>query len=96
MTHQTRPPELEREFPELELSLRLSQLEGAFKFLDYMNNELHEADRSVTEQQTVKRNLTRVMECRDLFKQIVNKHRDSKKSSIANEQLAHNQFIHDS
>jgi hypothetical protein len=48
MTHQTTSPELNRDFPELELSLKLSQLEGAFKFLDYMNNELHEPKRNVT------------------------------------------------
>lgn len=96
MTHQTTPPELNREFPELELSLKLSQLEGAFKFLDYMNNELHEAKRNVTEQRTVKSSLTRVIECRNLFKQIINSNRAVRKSSISNEQLANQQFLHDS
>ena len=62
-------------YPELELSLKLSQLEGAFKFLDHMNNELSDAPRNTTERETVIRNLTRVQECRVLFKEIVNKHR---------------------
>ena len=83
------------EFPELELSLKLSQLEGAFKFLDYMNNDLPQAARNVTEQQTVKRNLNRVQQCRELFNYIVNKNRKGV-SKPTNNELAQQQFLHDS
>lgn len=62
-------------YPELELSLKLSQLEGAFKFLVHMNNELSDVPRNTTERETVIRNLTRIQECRALFKEIVNKHK---------------------
>ena len=64
-----------KSYPELELSIKLSQLEGAFKFLDHVNNALQDAPRNVTERETIKRNLDRVQECRELFKVIVNKHR---------------------
>jgi len=64
-----------KSYPEIELSIKLSQLEGAFKFLDHVNNQLEEAPRNVTERETVKRNLARVQECRELFKQIISKHR---------------------
>jgi hypothetical protein len=94
MTHQQRQPFMS-EFPELELSLKLSQLEGAFKFLDYMNSDLPNAARNVTEQQTVKRNLDRVVECRKLFNYIINKNRKDV-SRPTNDELAQQQFIHDS
>ena len=77
MSHQPREPEF-KEYPELELSLKLSQLEGAFKFLDYMNNGKtvtgEDFPRNSTERSSVDRGLKRVQECRALFKQIVNKH----------------------
>jgi hypothetical protein len=64
-----------KSYPEIELSIKLSQLEGAFKFLDHLNNQSTDAPRNVTERETVKRNLERVQECRQLYKQVINKHR---------------------
>lgn len=74
MSHQPREAD-HKKFPELELSLKLSQLEGCLKFLNYLNNEVEDVPRNETEKQSIKRNLDRVIECRQLFKQIVNKHR---------------------
>lgn len=66
-------------YPELELSLKLSQLEGALKFLDYMNTGKtvtgEDFPRNTTERSSVDRGLKRVQECRMLFKEIVNKHK---------------------
>ena len=61
-------------YPELELGLKLSQLEGCFKFLTHMNIDLIDAPRNVTEQETVKRNLKRVQECRELYREILKTH----------------------
>ena len=88
-------------YPELDLSLKLSQIENALKFLDYVNNEKKEDgsdfSRNTTERQTIKRNLERVRECRDIFKNIVNDHKDTKhKLSVDVFKLAREQFLHDS
>lgn len=68
-----------KSYPELELSLKLSQLEGTLRFLDYMNNGKtvtgEDFPRNVTERSSVDRSLKRIQECRELFKQIVNKHK---------------------
>lgn len=78
MTHQPRDINHET-YPEMELSLKLSQIESAFKFLEYMNNEKtitgEELPRNTTERCSVKRNHERVQECRQLLKQIINEYR---------------------
>lgn len=65
-------------YPELELSLKLSQLEGTFKFLNYMNTDKtvtgEDFPRNTTERSSVSRGLQRVQECRRLFNEIINKH----------------------
>jgi len=66
-------------YPELELCLKLSQLEGTLKFLDYMNTGKtvtgEDFPRNLTERNSVDRALKRIQESRVLFKQIVNKHK---------------------
>ena len=67
------------DYPELVLARKLSQLEGTFKFLDYMNNGKtvtgEDMPRNTTERSSVNRGLERVQECRRLFKEILNKNR---------------------
>lgn len=60
---------------ELDLSTKLSQLEGAFKFLDYINNDLDNVPRNKTEQQTIKTNLKRIKDVRIMMKALLSKHR---------------------
>jgi hypothetical protein len=78
MSHQPRESD-HKEYPELELALKLSQLEGTFQFLDYMNNGKtvtgEDFPRNTTERSSVDRGLKRVQECRQLFKEILNKNR---------------------
>ena len=88
-------------YPELDLSLKLSQIENALKFLDYVNNEKKEDgsdfSRNTTERQTIKRNLERVQECKDIFKDILNKHKNNQnKQQVDIFKLAREQFLHDS
>lgn len=88
-------------YPELDLSLKLSQIENALKFLDYVNNEKKEDgsdfSRNTTERQTIKRNLERVRECRSIFKNILNKHKNNQnKQQVDIFKLAREQFLHDS
>ena len=63
---------------EMDLALKLSQLEGAFRFLDYVNNEKtvtgHDMPRNTTERSSVKTNLARIKEVRQLYKSLLNKH----------------------
>ncbi len=83
-----------KSYPELELSLKLSQLEGTFKFLQYMNNGKTAAGesfpRNLTERRSVERSLKRVQECRQLFKDIINKHQIEPDPSPAIEQAKGN------
>ena len=78
MSHQPRESD-HKEYPELELALKLSQLEGTFQFLDYMNNGKtvtgEDFPRNTTERSSVDRGLKRVQECRQLFKEILYKNR---------------------
>lgn len=66
-------------YPEMELSVKLSQIEGCLKFLHYMNFDEHgdvvERPRNETERQSIKNNLERVRECRSLLKRILNGHK---------------------
>ena len=64
---------------EMELALKLSQIEGSFRFLDYMNNEKTIAGddfpRNTTERSSVTTNLARIKEVRNLYKRLLVKHR---------------------
>lgn len=64
---------------EIDLALKLSQLEGCFKFLYYMNfdeyGESTDKPRNETERQSVKRNLERVKEVREMYRTLIRKHR---------------------
>lgn len=66
-------------YPELELSLKLSQLEGTLRFLNYMNTGKtvtgEDFPRNITERSSVDRALKRIQECRAVFKVIINKHK---------------------
>ena len=65
--------EFQTDYPELELAKKLSQLEGGLSFLNYLNNELENAPRNTTERETIKTNLGRIKEVRQLFKTVLNK-----------------------
>ena len=87
------------ELPEIQLLQKLRQVENALKFLDHMNSggELSGVDlpRNVTERSTVRTNLGRVEECRELAKHIFEKNRQAMTSPDIH-QLAAQQFLHDS
>ena len=83
-----------------EMSLKLAQLEGAFLFLDEMNNNSNNPDRprNITEQSTVARNLRRIREVRDMYKIIT---RDLPSTlewepGVEISRMAAQQFLHDS
>lgn len=81
-----------------EMSLKLAQLEGAFLFLDEMNNNSHKPNRpwNVTEQSTVARNLRRIREVRDMHKIITRDTPSVNVPGVDIAQLAAQQFLHDS
>ena len=81
-----------------EMSLKLAQLEGAFLFLDEMNNNSHKPNRprNVTEQSTVARNLRRIREVRDMHKIITRYTPSVNVPGVDIAQLAAQQFLHDS
>jgi hypothetical protein len=60
---------------ESDLSIKLSQLEGAFRLLDNINNHQIDAPRNKTEQQTIRTNLKRVQQARVMYRALINKHR---------------------
>ena len=64
---------------EMDIALKLSQIEGAFSFLDYVNNARDvkgdEFPRNKTERKVVERNLDRIQKVRLLYKQLINKQR---------------------
>ena len=77
------------------ISLKLAQLESAFEFLDELNNNpsrTTDAPRNLTERSTVARSLWRAREVREMFRTI---HGRSSRS-MSNEDLAAQQFLHDS
>tara|TARA_R110000772_G_scaffold90012_1_gene186201 strand:- start:480 stop:746 length:267 start_codon:yes stop_codon:yes gene_type:complete len=76
-----------------EMSLRLAQIEGAFLFLDEMNNNSNRP-RNITEQNTVARNLRRIREVRDMHKIITREKTNS--STTSNAALHADQLLHDS
>lgn len=59
---------------EIDFALKMSQLEGCFKFLDYMNNDKVDAPRNETERQIITTNLKRIRECREMYRTILRKH----------------------
>lgn len=81
-----------------EMSFKLAQLEGAFLFLDEMNNNSHKPNRprNVTEQSTVARNLRRIREVRDMYKIITRDTPSVNVPGVDIAQLAAQQFLHDS
>lgn len=83
-----------KSYPELELSIKLSQLEGTFKFLQYMNTGKtasgEKFPRNLTERRSVERSLNRVKECRQLFKDIIKKHNITPDPVLAIEQAKGN------
>lgn len=60
---------------EIDIALKLSQLEGCFKFLDYMNNDKQHAPRNETERQSITTNLKRVREIREMYRTLIRKHK---------------------
>ena len=100
MTNQSRDVTNFQTYPELELLLKMSQLESSLKFLDYMNNG-HTVTgepfpRNVTERSSVSTNLERIKECRVLLKGILNDRPSPVASQPDNQTLADQQFLHDS
>jgi hypothetical protein len=81
-----------------EMSLKLAQLEGAFLFLDEMNNNSNKPNRprNITEQNTVTRNLRKIREVREMYKIITRDTPSINVPSVDNAQLAAQQFLHDS
>ena len=60
---------------EIDIALKLSQIEGCFKFLHYINNETENCPRNETERQSIENNLERVKEVRELYRALLRKHR---------------------
>lgn len=81
------------QYPLLQLRRELNQMQSAFKFLHHMNNTLHDAPRNVTEQNTIITNLTRSIQAIKLLDQA---QAQTEQSTIHNNQLASDQFLHDS
>ena len=78
-----------------EMSLKLAQLEGAFLFLDEMNNNSNRP-RNITEQNTVTRNLRRIREVRELYKIITRDTPSVNVPGVEISRMAAQQFLHDS
>jgi hypothetical protein len=60
---------------EIDIALKLSQMEGCFKFLHYINFEKQDAPRNETERQSIENNLRRVQEVREMYRTLIRKHR---------------------
>ena len=60
---------------EIDIALKLSQMEGCFKFLWHMNVEREDAPRNETERQSIENNLQRVQEVREMYRTLLRKHR---------------------
>jgi hypothetical protein len=64
---------------EIDIALKLSQMEGCFKFLHHMNFDDDEQPvdkpRNETERQSIKNNLRRVQEVREMYRTLLRKHR---------------------
>ena len=57
---------------EFELSLVLSKIEGHLSFLDYMNNELPDAPRNLTEQRVCTSLVNKIKQSRTILKEMIN------------------------
>ena len=64
---------------EIDIAIKLSQIEGCFKFLHHMNFDDDEQPvnkpRNETERQSILNNLTRVQEVREMYRTLIRKHR---------------------
>ena len=60
---------------EIDIALKLSQIEGCLRFLYYMNFEKDDAPRNETERQSVENNLRRVQDVREMYRTLLRKHR---------------------
>jgi hypothetical protein len=60
---------------EIDIALKLSQMEGCFKFLWHMNVEREDAPRNETERQSIENNLQRVQEVREMYRTLLRKHK---------------------
>ena len=68
---------------EIDIALKLSQIEGCFKFLHYINFEKDDMPRNETERQSIKNNLARVQEVREMYRTLLRKHKIVSKPSPA-------------
>lgn len=59
---------------EMDIALKISQIEGCLKLLHYINFEKIDTPRNETERQCVKDNLERVQQLRGLYKTLLHKH----------------------
>lgn len=86
-------------YPELELSIMLSQVDNSFDFLNYMNTGKtatgDDFPRNTTERSSIKRNHDRVKQCRQLLKQILHDN-EQPRQLVDTHALADQQFLHDS
>ena len=64
---------------EIDIAIKLSQIEGCFKFLHHMNFDDDEQPidkpRNETERQSIKNNLARVQQLREMYRALTRKHR---------------------
>jgi hypothetical protein len=60
---------------EIDIALKLSQIEGCFKFLHYINFEKDDMPRNETERQSIENNLARVQEVREMYRTLLRKHK---------------------
>ena len=60
---------------EIDIALKLSQIEGCLRFLWHMNVEREDAPRNETERQSVENNLQRVQDVREMYRTLLRKHR---------------------
>ena len=64
---------------EIDIALKLSQIEGCFKFLHHMNFDDGarpvDKPRNETERQSILNNLKRVQEIREMYRALIRKHR---------------------
>lgn len=85
-------------YPELELALTLNQMQGHIKFLEYINSKNKSGEdfpRNTTERSTVKNLLGKIELAQDLYKTVCRK-KANNNTALTNQQLADQQFLHDS
>ena len=86
-------------YPELELAITLSQMQGHIKFLEYVNTGKTAAGedfpRNTTERSTVKNLLGKIELAQALYKTVCRK-KATNNTTLTTQQLADQQFLHDS